>query len=115
MFTEFNNQVCSAYSEVCLIQCLANKLDFVEVFKKGAEKVRPVEKVILEKICLTCEKMFKMKESELEIYKIRDLTYPSNCQSCIDERAVERKIKEEMEKNMATYNKEQEELKKEQK
>lgn len=115
LFTEFNNQVCSAYSEVCLIQCLANKLDFVEIFKKGADKVKPIEKVILEKVCLTCEKKFKMKESELEIYKIRDLTYPSNCQSCIDERAVERKIKEEMEKNMASYNKEQEAIQKEQK
>jgi hypothetical protein len=115
LFTEFNNQVCSAYSEVCLIQCLANKSDYLEIFKKGAEKVRPIEKVILEKVCLTCEKKFKMKESELETYKLRDLTYPSNCQSCIDERARERKIKEEMEKNMATYNKEQEELKKEQK
>ena len=45
-----------------------------------------------------------MKESELEIYIIKELNYPSTCQNCIDEKAKEKKIKEEMEKNIADYN-----------
>jgi len=104
LFTEFNNHTCSILAEICALLSLVNQKDvFLDLFKQYTEKFKPIEKIILNKICYSCEKKFTMKESELEIYIIKELNYPSTCQNCINERAQERKIKEEMEKNLQTY------------
>jgi hypothetical protein len=105
LFTEFNNHSCSILAEICTLLSLVNQKEdiFLDLFKQYADKFKPVEKTILNKICYQCEKKFTMKESELEIYIIKELNYPSSCQNCIDERAQEKRIQEEMEKNLQTY------------
>lgn len=104
LFTEFNNHVCSAFTEVLiLISIVTDKDNFLELFKKYSDKIKPVEKTIISKVCFNCNKNFSMKESELEVYKLRDLPYPSTCQGCIDDKVRERKLKEEMEKNIAIH------------
>ena len=102
LFTEFNNHSCSAFTEILLLQSMvSDKPDyFLENFIKFADKVKPVEKVLINKVCYACEKRFSMKESELEIYIIKGLDYPSTCQACIDEQLREKKIREELEKNL---------------
>jgi len=101
LYTEYNNHVCSCLSEICLLLSLVNDKETISTMIESASKaIKPKEKVILKKNCKKCEKEFEMKESELEKYIILELNYPSKCENCINDEAREKRIKDDMEKNL---------------
>lgn len=105
LFSEFNNHVCSIYTEICYLLSIANNQPFNFYFKtESAKKISPEDKVIIKKNCMTCKEEFVKKESELEIYIVKDLKYPETCQKCIDERAKEKRELEEYTKKIKEIN-----------
>lgn len=121
LFSEYNNHICSIYSEICFLLSIANNENFNKYFKHDAttstndsnkkdadkkvkHKLAPEDKVVLKNNCLTCNEKFEKKESELEIYVVRDLKYPVTCQKCIDLRAKEKRDLEEYTKKMKEVN-----------